>query len=598
VPDPADVTLPQALSFAVIGLLLVLFVWNRWRYDVVALIGLLAAVAVGIVPADRAFSGFSNPLLPLIASALVVSAAVAKSGAVERLLRVMAPLLRSSNRAVFVLTGAVGVLSAVMKNVGALAIFLPVAIQAAERNRRSPSELLMPLAFGSLLGGMMTLIGTSPNLIISSMRQQLLGRPYAMFDFLPVGAGLFAAGLLFLAFGWRLIPRDRRGTRPPEAAFRIEDVLAEARLPPDSPFVGRTVAALEDVAEGDITVAAIIRENYRRYVPSGHWALFAEDVLVLEGDPPAIDSLVARAQLELVGSKGVDEAALRSAEVVPVEAVISAGSLLIGASPIELRLRERYGVSLLAISRRGRRLVTRLRRAKFQMGDVVVLQGSAAAMPDTLAALRCLPLAERRLRLGRPRNAVVPLVALASAVVLAAGGLVPPAIAFTGAALVPVVFGVLTVREAYDGIEWPILVLLGALIPVGEAVHSTGGSQLVAQWLFPLASHLPALAVVAALILVTMLVTPLMHHAAAVIVMAPIAASLAARLGLHPDAFLMAVAVGAGSDFLTPIGHQCNTLVMGPGGYRFGDYWRLGLPLSLLVVLCGAPLILLVWPVN
>jgi di/tricarboxylate transporter len=590
------VTLPQASSFAVIGLLLALFLWNRWRYDVVALIGLLAAVATGIVPPDRAFRGFSNPLLPLIASALVLSAAMAKSGMVERLLRLLAPLLRSSNRAVLVLAGVVGLLSAVMKNIGALAIFLPVAMQAAERNRRPVSELLMPLAFSSLLGGMMTLIGTSPNLIISSMRQELVGRPSAMFDFLPVGAGLFAAGLLFLTFGWRLIPRDRRGARLPETAFRVEDVMAEARLPAETPFVGRTVAELEDLAEGDVTVAAIIRESSRRYVPSGHWRLFPDDVLVLEGDPPALDSLVAHAGLELVGSKDVDEKALRSAEVVPVEAVVSAGSPLIGASPIELRLRERYGVSLLAISRRGRRLATRLRRAKFQLGDVVVLQGSAAAMPETLAALRCLPLAERGLRLGRPRNALLPVLALAAAVTLAASGLVPPAIAFTGAALMPVLFGVLTLREAYDGIDWPILVLLGAMIPVGEAVHNTGGAELVAQWLFPVASHLPVLVVVAMLILVTMLVTPLMHHAAAVFVMAPIAASLASRLGLHPDAFLMAVAVGAGSDFLTPIGHQCNTLVMGPGGYRFGDYWRLGLPISLMVVVCGAPLIAAVWP--
>ena len=589
-------TLPQALSFAVIGLMLALFIWDRFRYDVVALIGLLAAIACGVVPADRAFAGFSNPLLPLIASVLVVSAAIAKSGIVERLLGLLAPLMRSSNSVVFVLTTAVGLLSAVMKNVGALAIFLPVAMQAAERNRRPPSELLMPLAFASLTGGMMTLIGTSPNLIASSLRQQLLGEPYRMFDFLPVGAGITLAAIAFLSFGWRLIPQGRKGMPPPEAAFRIEDYVAEARVPPGSPYVGRSVAELEDLAEGDLTVAAIIRENFRRYVPSGHWTIFAEDVLVLECDPHVLETVAARAKLDLVGSKGVDEKSLRWAEVASVEAVVSDGSPLIDASPIELRLRERYGVNLLAVRRRGRRMATRLRRAKFQMGDVIVLQGNAVAMPETLAALRCLPLAERRLSLGRPRHAVLPLAALVLAVGAAAGGLVPPAIAFTAAAVSLVVLGVLTLREAYDSIEWPILVLLGALIPVGEAVRETGGSELIATSLAPVAAHLPALGLIAAFILATMLVTPLLHHAAAVIVMAPIAADLAGRLGLHPDAFLMAVAVGAGSDFLTPIGHQCNTLVMGPGGYRFGDYWRLGLPLSFIVVLCGAPLIAIVWP--
>lgn len=316
---------------------------------------------------------------------------------------------------------------------------------------------------------------------------------------------------------------------------------------------------------------------------------------MLEGDPPALETVVARAKLALVGSKDVDASALRSAEVMPVEAVVSAGSPLIGASPMELRLRERYGVNLLAVSRRGRRLTTRLRRARFQMGDVVVLQGAAVAMPDTLAALRCLPLAERGLRLRRSQNALLPLAALVGAVVLAGSGLVAPAIAFTGAALVPILFGVITLREAYDGIDWPILILLGALIPVGEAVRDTGGDELIASWLSPLADHVPVLGVLAALIALTMLMTPPLHHAAAVIIMAPSAASLATRLGYHLDPFLMAVAVGAGSDFLTPIGHQCDTLVLGPGGYRFGDYWRLGLPMSLIVVVCGAPLIATIW---
>jgi len=592
------VTLPQGLSFAVIGGMLVLFVWDRWRYDVVALVALLAAVACGIVPTSKAFSGFSNPLLPLIASALVVSTAVGKSGLIERLLHLISPLMRSDDLMTFILVTAVTFLSALMKNVGALAIFLPVAIQAAERNGRSPSQLLMPLAFGSLVGGMMTLIGTSPNIIISSERVELLGKPYEMFDFLPVGLGIVVVGIVFLTFGWRLIPRGRKAQTPPEAAFRIEDYVAEAHIPADSPFVGRTVAELEELGEGDLTVAAIIRENYRRYVPSGHWTLFADDVLVLECDPHVLESVVADARLELVGSKGVDEEALRSAEVATVEAVVTAGSPLIGSSLAEQRLRGRYGINVLAVSRRGRRMTVRLRRAKFQVGDVIVVQGSAAALPDTLASLRCLPLAERRLSLGRPRKVALPVIALAAAVTLAATELVPVALAFTGAAVALALLRVITLREIYDSIEWPILILLGALIPVGQAVHETGATELIAQWLSHVAAVMPALGVVATVMIITMLVTPLLHHAAAVIVMGPIAASLAVKLGLNVDPFLMAVACGASCDFLSPIGHQCNTLVMGPGGYRFTDYWHLGLPLSILVVLTGTPLITLVWPLH
>jgi di/tricarboxylate transporter len=243
-------------------------------------------------------------------------------------------------------------------------------------------------------------------------------------------------------------------------------------------------------------------------------------------------------------------------------------------------------------------MTVRLRRAKFQVGDVIVVQGSAAALPDTLASLRCLPLAERRLSLGRPRKLALPLIALAAAVTLAATALVPVALAFTGAAVALALLRVITLREIYDSIEWPILILLGALIPVGEAVHDTGATELIAQWLSHVAAVMPAIGVLAAVMVITMLVTPLLHHAAAVIVMGPIAASLAAKLGLNADPFLMAVACGASCDFLTPIGHQCNTLVMGPGGYRFTDYWHLGLPLSILVVLTGAPLITLVWPLH
>ncbi len=591
-------TTPQVLSFAIIAGMLVLFLWDRWRYDVVALLALLAAVAAGVVPEEKAFSGFGNPLLPLIASVLVVSAAIGKSGIIESLLHVAAPLMRSRDLMVGVLTAGVTVLSALMKNVGALAIFLPVAIQAAQRAERSPSELLMPLAFGSLIGGMMTLIGTSPNLLVSALRQQLLGRPYQMFDFLPVGAALAAIGVLFLSVGWRLLPQGRKGQVSPDAAIRIEDYVAEARLPAGSPYVGRSVAELEALGDGEVAVGAIIRENYRRYVPWGHWTLFAGDVLVLECDPHVLESVVARAGLELVGSEGFDKKALGSAEVTTLEAVVSAGSRLIGASLIELKLRERYGMNVLAMSRRGRRMAARLRRARFQLGDVLVLQGSAAALPDTLAMLNLLPLAERYLALGRPRHVFVPLIALAAAVAAAATALVPPALAFTAAAMALVLLRVLSLREVYDAIDWPVLVLLGALIPVGQAVQETGAAALIADGLAHLAQHLPALVVLGSVIAVTMLATPVLHHAAAVIVMGPIAASLAATLGLHPDPFLMAVAVGAGSDFLTPIGHQCNTLVMGPGGYRFGDYWHLGLPLTLLVVLLGAPFIALVWPLR
>jgi di/tricarboxylate transporter len=596
----------QIIIFAILAGVLVLFVWDRLRYDVVALLALLAAVLTGVVPADHAFRGFSNEVIPLIAGALVVSAAIGNSGLIDALTRRLAPILRTPDLQVGTLVAIVTALSAFMKNIGALAIFLPIAIQVAQRAKRSPSELLMPLSFGSLLGGLATLIGTSPNILIAEIRKQIEGAPFQMFDFTPVGAGIAVCGVLFLGFGWRLLPRGRHGRTPKEQLFTIDNYTSEVVIPEGTPMVGQTVADLEEKAEGELTVRAVVRNEFRRYVPSGDWQLRAGDILVVESDPQRLDDVLAQAKLELVGSREVP--AEDKGEVSPeektagrigvVEAVVAPSSRMIGASPAQLRLRERHGVNLLAVSRAGRSAPARLGRMRFRSGDVVVLQGNREALPDTLADLGCLPLAERNLRLGKPRQVALPALILVAAMLAASTGAMPAAIAFVAAATLIALLGILSLKEIYERIEWPILVLLGALIPLGEAVRETGASDLIAGAISGLAGGLPPFAMLGLVLVITMLLTPILHHAAAVIVMGPIAASIAAHLGLRIDPFLMAVAVGAGCDFLSPIGHQCNTLVLGPGGYRFRDYWRLGLPLSTIVVVVGVPLIMVFWPLR
>ncbi|HTZ38412.1 MAG TPA: SLC13 family permease [Stellaceae bacterium] len=630
----------QILTLALLAALIALFLWDRLRYDVVALTALLAAVAAGVVRADDAFNGFANPVLPLIAAALVISAAIGQSGAVEIFLRRMAPLMRSKEVQVGTLVACVALLSAFMKNIGALAIFIAAAIQLARRSGRSPSEFLMPLSFASLLGGSMTLIGTSPNLLISAVRQELTGQPFHMFDFTPVGAGIAVFGIAFLAVGWRLLPRGLRGSASP--AFAIEDYTSELRLPQNSPFVGRTVGEVETLSGGEIGVAALIRHDGRRQIPTRRWKLYADDILVVEADPQVIEQFARDGNLALVGSEVVPEKAAADAldgaaaggrpgerpgerpggapapraraaasqaeapareragddELAIVEAVVAAGSDLIGRSAAGIHLRDRYGVNLLAIARRGRLRASRLQQARFQLGDAIVLQGYANRLPDVLVALGCLPLAERPLKLGRRRRLWLPLAILAAAIAVSGLEWVPAAIAFTGAALALVLLRAVPLKEAYAAVEWPILVLIGALIPIGEAVQHNGTATLLATGLAAGLAHVPSYVALGALLAATMLLTPILHHAATVLVMGPIAASLAQQLGLRIDPFLMAVAVGAGSDFLTPIGHQSNTLVMGLGGYRFGDYWKLGLPLSLMVLVLGVPLIMLVWPVR
>lgn len=589
-------TFEQSLAFAVLIGSVALMIWGRVRYDLAAMLGLLVGVAVGIVPMKEAFSGFSDEIVIIIASALVVSAAIERTGVVEALVRPLGRYMQTTGAQIAVLGGAVTALSAFIKNIGALAIFMPIAMQFSKRNKTPVSRLLMPLSFGSLLGGLMTLIGTSPNIIVARMREDILGAPFGMFDFMPVGLGLALAGVAFLTVGWRLLPSERHGKLP--EAFELENFTTEAVVPASSPLAEKSVSDLENLADEAVTVIGLIRENWRRYVPAGHWMLRADDVLVLEGEPNELKKLVDKAKLELVGRKDISPEQIKADEIGVVEAVVQEGSSLVGASAEQLRLRQHYRVNLLAIRRAGRGIAQRLRRVRFRPGDVIVLQGALEDMPQTLADLGCLPLAPRNIRLGERRRAALSIPILAIAMGLVAFQVVPVSIAFFGAATLIVLAGALTLRETYDSIQWPIIVLIAALLPLSEAVQRTGGSDVIAGALATLAAGLPPIGALAMTIIVAMAVTPFLNNAATVLVTAPVAVGLARKLGLSPDPFLMAVAIGAACDFLTPIGHQCNTLVMGPGGYRFGDYWRLGLPLSIIVVVVGSILTALVWPLR
>lgn len=590
-------TLDQGFAFAIMVAMMAMFVWGRLRYDLVALLTLLSAVAVGIVPPERAFDGFGDDIVVIVAAALIVSAAVAHSGLVELALRKVSPYLVSTRVMVFVLVATVTALSAFVKNIGALAMLMPVAFQLARRTGTPPSYLLMPLSFGSLIGGLVTLIGTSPNIIVSRMREELLGEPFRMFDFAPVGIGIAVAGVVFLTFGYRLLPAARKGATSLDAALSLKEYTTEAEVPPESPMVGKTVADLTAIGEGDVEVAAIIRERFRRFTPSPSWTLAENDLLLLEGEPDALQRIVAQAKLRLIGGEEEqpEQVDANAEDVDVIEAVVTGDSPLIDQSPARFNLMERYQVRLLAVSRSDERITHRLRAVKFRAGDVVVLQGSRDTLPDTLRELHCLPLAERPIRLGRSRNRFLPIAVLAAAMALLVAD-VPVAVVFFGASLVLILLRSVSLKEAYDVIDWPILVLLGALIPVSEAMRTTGATDLIAGWLSYVGGGMPPIGALAFIMIVAMAATPFLNNAATVLVMAPIAAQLAAALGYRPDPFLMAVAIGAACDFLTPIGHQSNTLVMGAGGYRFGDYWRLGLPLSAIVVVVGVPLIALFWP--
>ncbi|PBB91607.1 SLC13 family permease [Mesorhizobium sp. WSM3864] len=589
-------TMPQILSFAVTFVMMAAFVWGRYRYDLVAAAALLLALAVGIVPFDKAFSGFSDDIVIIVGSALLVSAGIARSGIMELAIARFAPKLSGVRSQLALLVIVVTCLSAFVKNIGALAIMIPIAFQFARRSGTSPSIFLMPMAFGSLLGGLMTQVGTSPNIVVSRVREQLTGTAFTMFDFAPVGAAVAAAGMIFLlSFYWLLPVREKLGGALNEA-LDIKDYLTEARVVGDSTVLGKTVADVMKLAGGDAVVTSILRNRTMRMTPLPDAVLKVNDILLLEGDPAALDRLVSQGKLSVTGDRVNEE--VTTSEMVAIEAVIGESSPLIGWTAKRLALYDRFNVNLLAVSRRGQRLDRRLAKVELRLGDVVVLQGNATTMPETLRGLGCLPLAERPILLGSVRKGIVPVVILALAMLTTAVGLLPVPVAFFAAAVGIVLFKVIPLRDVYQSLDGPILVMLAVLIPVSDSLRTTGATALVAAELARFGTILPAPGALTLILVAAMAVTPFLNNAATVLVMAPVASEFAADLGYRPEAFLMAVAIGAGCDFLTPIGHQCNTLVMGPGGYRFSDYPRLGLPLSFLVVIVAVPMLAIVWPMN
>lgn len=599
---------PSTLVFVVLGLTLAAFVWGRFRYDLVALAALLGSVMLGLVPADDAFMGFGHPAVITVAAVLVLSRGFERSGVVDviahQVLKVGERLLLQ----LLVLVGTVVVLSGVMNNVGALALLLPVAMRLAREHDTSPSLLLMPLAFGSLLGGLTTLIGTPPNIIISAYRGNITGDNFGMFSFTPVGAVVALVGLVFIVLvGWRLTPR-RRAQSADNDMFDTANYLVELKVSEASKANGLTLQQLRDELEETIPVLAVVRDDDRRAGYRFHGVLREGDILLLEAGPDELRLLEDKVGLSVIAEPDdaeedeSDEQAEKERQPVDteglqlIEAVVRNDSMMVNRSVRQLRLHHQFGLHLVAVARDGARLKQRLRDIRFQTGDVLLLQGSENEIADSLATLGCLPLANRELNLGQPRKLLLSIGIFVLAIIAMLLDLLPAAVAMSTAALVSLLIGVLPLREGYQAIDGPVIVLLAAMLPVGEALETSGGAAIIANALLTFGLEWPVIVSLAGLFLLSMLLSNVVNNAAAALLMAPIAASLANGFDVSLDPFLMVVAVSASCAFLTPIGHQSNTLVLGPGGYRFGDYWKLGLPLSLVVMCVTIPMILWVWP--
>ena len=588
-------TTDQGTLFGILFFVFTFLIWGRWRYDLVAFVALLAALLTGVVAKEDAFSGFGHPATVIIALVLIVSRGLSNSGVIELLARYVIDASRKLATHVAIMAGLAAALSAVMNNVAALALLMPLDLQAAKKSKRSPSLSLMPLSFASILGGMITLIGTPPNIVVAEIRGTALGEPYRMFDFAPVGLACAVVGVAYVALlGWRLLPADRRAADAAQGLFDLADYIAEVRVTEGASIIGRKIRDLDDIADkSGVDIVGLTRRGRRLPGLARATEIKAGDVLVVEASPDSLEEAIGALGLEYVG-KG--EGQLEGNDLELMEFVVSESSAMVGRTAMDMRLLYRHGVALVGVSREGKRFRENIRNLVLRSGDVVLLLGDAERLADVTGQVRLLPLADRGHRIIQRDKAWLAVGLFAAAITAASVGLVYLPVALGCVVAAYAAFNIVPIRDVYKSVEWPVIVLLGAMIPIGSALQATGGTALIANGIVDVSLGASPAWVLLLLVVVTMTLSDVMNNTATAVIAAPIALDIAARLNVSPDPFLMGVAVAASCAFLTPIGHKNNTLIMGPGGYRFGDYWRMGLPLEILIIAISVPVILVVWP--
>jgi len=626
-------TLEQSIVLGVIVLIFGLFAWGKWRYDVVAVIGLLALVVADVfleqvlrrgesklIDPAHALDGFGHAAVITVAAVLIISRALRNSGVVDLIARRLMPLSKNQLLHITSLCVVAAVLSAFMNNVGALALLLPVALKTANEQKRSPSLILMPLAFASILGGMITMIGTPPNIIVSIFREEhlkdltekavtdsavkdylvSLGNPVGplgMFDFSPVGGLVALLGVTFVALlGWRLIPRDALKKAGTDEMFALNEYITEVRVPEDCKFVGMTLGEVEKETKEKLMIFGFIRKDGKVITPNRNNLVRSNARYLVKADPVDLKDIMDESGLRLVSDLRTRIDSLKGDDVKFAEVVVTPNSMLCDRTRAYLRRSTSNTVVLMAVARQGRPMRRRLGDIRFRIGDVLLLQGSEKQIKEHVAILRLLPLEERELRVGVFSKVSLAVAIFGIAIALSMFKIMPTTLSFLCAIIAYVFFGILPMRDLYRQIDWPVIVLLGAMIPVSSALQDTGLTEKIATLANHLTDSMPQWSILVILMVITMTLSDIINNAATALIMAPIGVGIALQMNASPDPFLMAVAVGASCAFLTPIGHQCNALVLGPGGYRFRDYWRMGLPLEVMIVALSVPLILYFFP--
>lgn len=589
-------TYEQIILFLLMGSVLVLLVWGRLRYDLVAFGALSLGLVLGVIPKQEAFTGFGHPAVIIIALVLMISRALSQSGAIE----LLSERFIDASRSLVAHVASIGILGAVlsafMNNVATLALLMPIDIQAANRAKRSPAQTLMPLSFATILGGMITMIGTPPNIVISQFRETALGEPYAMFDFAWVGLGTAVVGMVFVALvGWRLVPVSRSQTSTSEDLRNLEDYIVEIGFDADSPAIGKTIRALEITAEEhDVLIVGLVRKGERLPGKALGETIGKSDMLVIKADPKALESFAA--DLKLSYSRSGKHKGPLAGTLSIAEATVPLDARVVNRSAEDIRLLYRHGVMLLGISRQGQAFRERVRKTPIKPGDVLLLMGEEEQLDDIIHWLGALPLAKRDLQVTQRDKAGLAISLFAGAIILSSLGYLYLPVALSMCVVLYALLKIITPTQLYESVQWSVIVLIASLIPIGAALEASGGTQLIAESIVGLTEGWPVVGILLLLMIITMTLSDMLNNVATVLVAAPVAVEIARELQVNPDTMLMGVAIAASCAFLTPIGHKNNTIIMGPGGYRFGDFWRIGLPLEILILAVSVPLILIFWP--
>ncbi len=589
----------QTLVFLLISATFVLFIWGKVRYDMVAFGALIAGTLIGVIPTQEVFSGFGHPAVVIIALVLIISRGLVRSGSVELISSKLAHLISGVKTHIAVMGTVSAMLSSIVNNVAALAILMPADTALNKKANRKPSATLMALAFTSILGGMVTMIGTASNVVIATYREGVLNTPYSMFDFAPVGLIVALSGVIFIAlFGWRLMPSPKGSNKLDARPEDIRQYVSNVVIAEDSNFVGQYLSHLDDICdEANVSILGLIRNN-ERLEGEGfirNFIINVDDLLILEGSVQGIDEFMKQTKTHYISETASD---FEFTHTSLIEAVAPPFSRSIGRTATQLSLLKLRQISLLGISRSGRSIIHQVRKTKIQPGDVLLLHGNSEHLESAVQWMECLTLERKDLQIPQRKKAWMAVFSFLIAIIASSLGYINLPIALSLVVVFYIAANVIPTIEVYRSISWPVIVLLGAMIPIGQALQSSGGAETISNSLLTIASGVSPVVILTMMLLITMLLSAVLNNVATVLVAAPIGFEIAKTLGVNPDTFLMAVAIGASCAFLTPIGHQNNTLVMGPGGYRFGDYWKLGLPLEIIITIVAIPALLYYWPLD